>query len=116
MKERHYKRLPYHGPGVLTLASGTIEVHIVNISRRGACLSINQLLWSMVEDLETLEGELYLNQESVSFTGRVCWSTVSGKMVRFGIEFLEADFGMLFQVVESLKTQSSLNKADLSFW
>lgn len=95
-------RIPCDGEAYLTLETEKSAAGVENISKGGACLLVPFDTWVLMEDLDLVDGGVAINDANFTFTGRICWSLVENKRVRFGLEFVRCDQEIIDKVLENL--------------
>lgn len=107
MRQRVAKRLPCDGTGNLELEASSPELEVVNLSRGGACLLVNQETWGHIEEVPLIQGTLQVQGKDFGFSARICWSSQEEARVRFGVEFKDSDQDVLTRVIEELTVLDS---------
>jgi hypothetical protein len=115
MKEtRLYKRIACDGTGHLQIAGDRCELTAVNLSKGGACIRVDEPIWSKIEEEPTIEGVLQVDGQDFHFVARVCWSSTAEEKVHFGVAFLESDTHILNDILERLSIVEN-EPPDLTF-
>lgn len=107
MRQRIAKRLPCDGTGHLELEASSPQLEVVNLSRGGACLLVDQPTWALIEEVPLIQGTLQVQARDFGFSARICWSSQEDERVRFGVEFKDSDQDVLSLVIEQLTVMDS---------
>jgi len=99
---RLFKRIPFAGTGTLAVAGTHHPLATVNLSKGGACLRVEEAVWSVIEELPALTGSIALEDGAFDFTARICWSSAGEEAVVFGVAFTQCDRVRLDAAIEKL--------------
>lgn len=99
---RASNRIPCQGSAELQFQDHQATCEVANLSRGGACLLVALDTWAWLEEIDDLEGRVDVDGEAFTFEARICWSSMEGEKVRFGVEFRNCDREILDRVYERL--------------
>jgi len=115
MKEtRLFKRVPCDGTGHIQLEEKRHTLVAVNLSKGGACLRVDEVVWKKIEDEASIAGVLQVEGDDFHFVARVCWSSSTADKVHFGVAFLESDTHIINGILERLSIVED-DPPDLTF-